>query len=71
MSVTLSAMKSTRAPFSFAGHGCSHRLPGQTVERRVADGFQVGTEAVLVLPPRFVAYFLPGIPVAEVRADEE
>jgi hypothetical protein len=42
-----------------------------TVERRVADGFQVGTEAVLVLPPRFVAYFLPGIPVAEVRADEE
>jgi hypothetical protein len=37
------------------GHGCSDRIPGETVERGIADGFPVGSEAVLVLPPRLAA----------------
>lgn len=57
-----------RGAVVIGGHRRFHRLPRDTLERGVANGLEVGLEAVCILRLCFGADVLPGLIVGEVRA---
>src|SRR5690242_639349 len=46
-------------------------LPSGTVERRIADRFQIGPEAFLALSQCLIPRLSPGIVAGEIRPDEQ
>jgi hypothetical protein len=54
-----------------SGYGRLDLLPSGTVERRIADRFQVGPEAFLVLSQCLIPRLSPGIVAGEIRPDEQ